>query len=165
MNKIDIYRKNDKAVNFVPMLQNMGPEDVKKAIEYFPEFTMMVLEEFTEYGKVLEKTLDSNKESNKDCFEIYNRILLILEKCVSQEDISAEEKRICVESIMQIGRMADEKDRENKSFQRDIANIASYTVATSAFVIAAAIIIKVSKKAADVGPAITELFRLGQNFL
>ena len=66
---------------------------------------------------------------------------------------------------MQIGRMADEKDRENKSFQRDIANIASYTVATSAFVIAAAIIIKVSKKAADVGPAITELFRLGQNFL
>ena len=77
MNKIDIYRKNDKAVNFVPMLQNMGPEDVEKAIEYFPEFTMMVLEGFTEYGKVLEKTLDSNKESNKDCFEIYNRILLI----------------------------------------------------------------------------------------
>lgn len=49
--------------------------------------------------------------------------------------------------------------------EQDIANIASYTVVTSSFVIAAAIIIKGSKKAADMGAAITELFRLGQNFL
>ena len=49
--------------------------------------------------------------------------------------------------------------------EQDIANIASYTVVTSSFVIAAAIIIEGSKKAVDVGAAITELFRLGKNFL
>ncbi|EFE91096.1 hypothetical protein GCWU000341_02203 [Oribacterium sp. oral taxon 078 str. F0262] len=52
-----------------------------------------------------------------------------------------------------------------QNVEQDIANIASYTVVTSSFVIAAAIIIKGSKKAADVGAAITELFRSGKNFL
>lgn len=38
------------------------------------------------------KTLDASKESSKDCFAVYDKVLSDLEKCVSQEEITFEEK-------------------------------------------------------------------------
>lgn len=110
------HMTKDKVINFASMLQNMDPEVAKKAIEQFPEFAKMSLEAFKEYRTVLEKTLDANKESSKDCFNLYDKVLSALEKCVSQEEISFEEKKYYLDNMMEIARMVEKKDSENKAF-------------------------------------------------
>lgn len=76
----------------------------------------MSLEAFKEYRTVLEKTLDASKESSKDCFNSYDKVLSALEKCASQEEISFEEKKYYLDNMMEIARMAEKKDSENKAF-------------------------------------------------
>ena len=110
------HMTKDKVINFASMLQNMDPEVAKKAIEQFPEFAKVSLEAFKEYRTVLEKTLDASKESSKDCFNLYDKVLSALEKCVSQEEISFEEKKYYLDNMMEIARMAENKDSENKAF-------------------------------------------------
>lgn len=121
------HMTKDKVINFASMLQNMDPEVAKKAIEQFPEFAKMSLEAFKEYRTVLEKTLDASKESSKDCFNLYDKVLSALEKCASQEEISFEEKKYYLDNMMEIARMAEKKDSENKAFYWKV--IGSGTVA------------------------------------
>lgn len=110
------HMTKDKVINFASMLQNMDPEVAKKVIEQFPEFVKMSLEAFKEYRTVLEKTLDASKESSKDCFNLYDKVLSALEKCVSQDEISYEEKKYYLDNMMEIARMTEKKDSENKAF-------------------------------------------------
>ena len=84
----------DKVMGFVSILPNMDTEVAKKAIEQFPEFIKFSTEAFKDYRGVLEKTLNANEESSKACFDMYEKVLSILEKCSLKEDISFEEKNI-----------------------------------------------------------------------
>lgn len=84
----------DKVMDFVSILPNMDTEVAKKAIEQFPEFIKFSTEAFKDYRGVLEKTLNANEESSKACFDMYEKVLSILEKCSLKEDISFEEKNI-----------------------------------------------------------------------
>lgn len=122
------HMTKDKVINFASMLQNMDPEVAKKAIEQFPEFAKMALEAFTEYRTVLEKTLDASEESSKDCFAVYDKVLSALEKCVYQEEISFEEKKYYLNQMVEIAKMADKKDTENKSFHWKVIGAATLTV-------------------------------------
>ena len=70
-------------MTFASMLQNMEPEVAKKALEQFPEFANMALEVLKDYKSVMEKTLDANSESSKQCFDIYNEVVTALKSCLA----------------------------------------------------------------------------------
>lgn len=108
------YMTKDKVMEFASMLQNMAPEVAKKALEQFPEFAKMILEVMREYKGVLEKTLDANSASSKQCSDIYNTVLNTLETCVDKEDLPFEEKKYYLDKMMEIAKMAESKDTENK---------------------------------------------------
>lgn len=120
LNKLDIpdfrHMSKDKVMTFVSMLNSMEPEVAKKAIEQFPEFSRMTLEALQDYKGVMEKSIDANSVSSKQCFDIYNEIVSALKKCLECPDLSFEEKKYYIEQMKEIAQMSGAKDSENKSF-------------------------------------------------
>jgi glucose-6-phosphate isomerase len=106
----------------------MEPEVAKKALEQFPEFGKIVLEVMREYKVVLEKSLEDNSASNKQCYDIYNTVLNTLKKCVEKEDLSFDEKKYYLDKMMEIAKMAESKDTENKKFNWKVISAGAVTV-------------------------------------
>ena len=118
----------DKVMTFASMIQNMEPDVAKKALEQFPQFASMALDVMREYKTVVEKSLDANSESSKQCFEIYNTVLNALKTCVEKDDLSFEEKQYYLDKMMEIGKMAEKKDTENKKFNWSMVSAAAFVV-------------------------------------
>lgn len=106
----------DKIMTFASMLQNMEPEVAKKALEQFPEFAKMALEVLKDYRSFMEKTLDGNSASSKQCYDIYNEVIDASKTCLAKGDLPFEEKKYYIEKMMEIAKMAESKDIENKGF-------------------------------------------------
>ena len=120
----------DKVMTFASMLQNMEPEVAKKALEQFPEFANMALEVLKDYKSVMEKTLDANSESSKQCFDIYNEVVTSLKSCLAKDDLTFEEKKYYIEEMMEIAKMAESKDTENKGFNWKMISLGTLAVFT-----------------------------------
>lgn len=132
----------DKVMGFVSILPNMNTEVAKKAIEQFPEFIKFSTEAFKDYRGVLEKTLDANEESSKACFDMYEKVLSILEKCSLKEDISFEEKKYYFDKMFEIIQMVEKKDSENKAFYQKLFNAGATVLVAIVGIGAAAIGVK-----------------------
>lgn len=113
----------DKVMTFASVIQNMEPEVAKKALEQFPEFAKMTLEVLKDYKGVMEKTLDENSESSKQCFDIYNEVMNALKSCLAKDEISFEEKKYYIDKMMEIAKMAESKDLDNKGFNWKIISL------------------------------------------
>ncbi|API90057.1 hypothetical protein BKP56_12670 [Marinilactibacillus sp. 15R] len=120
----------DKLMEFTSLLNEMNPEVAKKAIELFPQFAKMSLEAMTEYRSLLEKTLDENTESSKQTFNIYDEIIGTLKDSIEKENLTFEEKQFYIEKMIEVAKMAEKKDTENKNFNWKIASAAAVGVAT-----------------------------------
>lgn len=132
----------DKVMGFVSILPNMDTEVAKKAIEQFPEFIKFSTEAFKDYRGVLEKTLNANEESSKACFDMYEKVLSILEKCSLKEDISFEEKKYYFDKMFEIIQMVEKKDSENKVFYQKLLNAGATVLVAIVGIGAAAIGVK-----------------------
>lgn len=132
----------DKVMGFVSILPNMDTEVAKKAIEQFPEFIKFSTEAFKNYRGVLEKTLNANEESSKACFDMYEKVLSILEKCSLKEDISFEEKKYYFDKMFEIIQMVEKKDSENKAFYQKLLNAGATVLVAIVGIGAAAIGVK-----------------------
>ena len=134
LNQFDIpdfrHITKDKVMTFASMLQNMEPEVAKRALEQFPEFAKMTLELMCEYKSVLEKTLEDNSISSKQCYDIYNVVMDTLKSCVDKEDLSFEEKKYYLDKMMEIAKMAESKDTENKKFNWKVVSAGAIAVIT-----------------------------------
>lgn len=120
----------DKVMTFASMLQNMEPEVAKKALEQFPEFAKMTLEVLKEYKKVMEKVLDDNAASTKQCYDIYNEVVYALKSCLSKDDLSFDERKYYIEKMMEMAKMAESKDTENKGFNWKMISLGTFAVFT-----------------------------------
>lgn len=106
----------DKIMNFTSLMSKMDPEVAKEAIKQFPEFAKMSLEALTDYKEILEKSLDGNAKSSDRVFLIYEEIIDTLKTCVTQDDISFEQKKYLIDEMKDIAKMANQKDESNKAF-------------------------------------------------
>lgn len=120
----------DKVMTFASMLQNMEPEVAKKALEQFPEFAKMTLEILKDYKGIMEKTLDENLASSKQCYDIYNVVMGALKGCLAKDDLPFEEKKYYIEKMMEIAKMAESKDTENKGFNWKMISLGTFAVFT-----------------------------------
>lgn len=120
----------NKVMTFASMLQNMEPEVAKKALDQFPEFAKMTLEVLKDYKGIMEKTLDENSASSKQCYDIYNEVMDALKSCLAKEDLPFEEKKYYIEKMMEIAKMAESKDTENKGFNWKMISLGTLAVFT-----------------------------------
>jgi len=118
----------DKVMTFASMLHSMEPEVAKKTLEQFPEFAKMSFEVIHEYKSILEKNLEDNSISSKQCFDIYNTVLDTLKTCVEKIDLVFDEKKYYFEKMMEIAQMAESKDTENKKFNWKIVSAGAFVV-------------------------------------
>lgn len=116
------HLSKDKVMSFASMLSKMSPDVAEKALEQFPEFGKIVVEAFTDYRAVLEKSLDANKESTKECFKAYDTILATLKKCI-ESNPSFEEKKYYIEKMVEVANVKSAKDSENKEFIGKVLSI------------------------------------------
>lgn len=115
-------------MTFASMLQNMEPEVAKKALEQFPQFAKMTLDILKDYKEVMEKILDENSESSKQCFDIYNEVVDALKSCLTKDDLPFEEKKYYIEKMMEVAKMAESKDSENKGFNWKVITLGAVAV-------------------------------------
>lgn len=127
--------QKDEIENFASMLEYMDPKLAQKAIESFPEVTKCSLE----------KIVDANRESSNDYYKVNDKVLSMLETNASRNDSTFEERKYCVEKGMEIARMAEKKDSENKSFNLKIISHMSVLILSFLMVIAGILGIKFDK--------------------
>lgn len=78
----------------------------------------------------MEKTLDVNSASSKQCYDIYNEVIDALKTCLAKGDLPFEEKKYYIEKMMEIAKMAESKDSENKGFNWKIISLGALAVFT-----------------------------------
>lgn len=116
----------DNVIQMTSMLDEMDPEVAKKALEQFPEFTKTTREILKDYKDSLDKGLQSNNDSVKNCYATYNSIIISLQKELEKDKLSIEDKKYIFEQMKYVADKVDKKDTENKKF---IAGMSMLTTA------------------------------------
>ena len=136
LNKLDIpnfrYMTKEKVMSFASMLPDMDPEVAKKALEQFPEFAKTILEITKNYKETLEKGLEENSASTKACYDACSAIIESLQKLLDKEELSFEERKYITEKMIEVSKMMNEKDSENKNFTLKVLAIAGFATAVIA---------------------------------
>lgn len=132
LKKLDIpdfrHLSKEKVMRFASMLPNMNPEVAKKALEQFPEFAKTTKEMLVEYREILEKGMESNDKSILACYEAGNTIISSLQKELDKESLTFEERKYIIDQMVEVSKMMNEKDSENKKFIAVMSMIAGAVV-------------------------------------
>ncbi len=135
LKKLDItdfrHLTKDKVIKMVSMLDKMGPEVAKKALEQFPEFANTTKQMLSEYKESLDKGLESNNESVKAVYNTYNAIIVSLQKELENENLTFEQKKYIIEQMKDVAEKVDKKDTENKRFIAGMATLATIVVGST----------------------------------
>lgn len=123
----------EKVILMASMLGKMDPEVAKKALEQFPEFANTTKEMLTEYKEILNRSLESNKESVQSYYSSCNSLIRILEKELENDELTFEQRKYIIEQMLEISKKMGEKDTENKKFIVTLAmcGVVALGVATS----------------------------------
>lgn len=139
LNIVDFrHLTKDKVIAMASMLDRMDPEVAKKALEQFPEFANTTKEMLVEYKDVLDKSLESNRESVQSYYEVCTSIIQTLQKQLEQENLTFEERKYIIDKMLEVSKMMGDKDSENKKFLVALAGAGAVVVAgTIAFLASA----------------------------
>lgn len=129
----------DKVITMASMLDKMGPEVAKKALEQFPEFSNTAKEMLIEYKDTLDKGLESNRESVQSYYDSCKSIIEVLQKQLDDDNLSFEEKKYIIDKMLEISKMIGEKDSENKKFIATMAVVSTVAVGIVTAVLASAL--------------------------
>lgn len=132
LKKLDIpdfrHLSKDKVMKFASMLPNMDPEVAKKALEQFPEFANTAKEMLVDYKLILEKGMESNEKSIVSCYDASKVIIDSLQKELEDEELEFEERKYIIDKMLEVSKMMNEKDTENKKFILGLSMIAGAVV-------------------------------------
>ena len=132
LKKLDIpdfrHLSKDKGMKFASMLPNMDPEVAKKALEQFPEFANTAKEMLVDYKLILEKGMESNEKSIVSCYDASKLIIDSLQKELEDEELEFEERKYIIDKMLEVSKMMNEKDTENKKFILGLSMIAGAVV-------------------------------------
>ena len=119
LKKLDIpdfrHLTKDKIIAFASLLPQMDTEVAKKALEQFPNFASTSLEVMREYKSILENAIVSNSETTKASIDMYNQVMISLQKMVDDENLTFDERVYILEQMKEIAILVDKKDTESKN--------------------------------------------------
>lgn len=116
----------DKVITMTSMLDKMDPEVAKKAIEQFPNFSDTMREILHDYKESLDQAQKANAESVKSFYDSCDSVIRSLQKELDRADQTFEERKYIIEKMVEINKMKEDKDSENKKF---IAAMALFGIA------------------------------------
>lgn len=143
LKKLDIedfrHLTKNKVITMASMLDKMEPEVAKKALEQFPEFANTAKEILADYKEILDKGLESNKESVQSYYDSCKSIITTLQKQLEDKNLLFEERKYIVDKMLEVAKMMGEKDSENKRFISIMAVISGITVSVIGVALASAL--------------------------
>jgi hypothetical protein len=121
--EIDSWRNlsREKVIKFAAMMPEMDKEVALSIVAQLPVFTKFGLDALKVMERVHESTLNFNERSQKNVHQAYREIREVLRDELKQEELSPEEKKFLIESLMNTGTKEFEKDSENKKFLEGLA--------------------------------------------
>ena len=104
----------DKVVGFVSYLNKMDPEVAKKALEQVPEFAYTAREAINNTQKSIDRGMLSNDESVKEFYVIVGQNAEAIRNELNNDELSFDQRKEIIDSLIDITRIASDKDSENK---------------------------------------------------
>ena len=92
-----------------------------------------------EYKDILEKGMASNDKSIMNCYDAGKAMISSLQKELDKEELSFEERKYVIDKMMEVSKMMNEKDSENKKFIAFMAMIAGTVVTVGVGALASAL--------------------------
>lgn len=129
------YLTKDKVIAMASIIDKMEPEVAKKALEQFPEFSNTVKEMLLQYKDTLDKSLETNQESVQSYYAFCDSVITSLQKQLENNDLSFEDKKYIIDSMLRLSKEMKEKDSENKKFIATLAAIGAATIVGAAAVL------------------------------
>ena len=116
--EIDTWRNlsKDKILQFAALMPDMDKDVAIKVIEQFPEFRQFALDALNVLEKEHTSTLAANKESQTAVTHAFQEVRAILASELKRDDLTAEDRMIIIDKIMETGNREFDKDSENKRF-------------------------------------------------
>lgn len=116
--QIDSFRNlsKEKVLQFAALMPEMDKEVAIKVIEQFPEFRQFALDALNVLETEHTSTLDANKTSQAAVFHAFDEVRAILKNELDRDDLSAEDRMIIIDKIMETANQVFAKDSENKRF-------------------------------------------------
>lgn len=106
----------DKMLRFAAMMPDIDTEVALKIIEQFPAFKEFALETVKEMEKVHDSTLKANDKSQDLFYATLADIREILKGELTNEELTWDQRKWIIEQIQEQGKLAFQKDSENKKF-------------------------------------------------
>lgn len=120
LKKLDIvdfrHLTKDKVITMATMLDKMDPEVAKKAIEQFPNFSSTMKDVFAEYKKLLDKAMETNEKSVMSFYSTCDETIASCQKQLEKDELSFEEKKQILDTMLLIINIKGDKDSEEKKF-------------------------------------------------
>lgn len=125
----DFYHlTKDKVIKMASMIDKMDPEVAKKALEQFPDFANTAKEMLSDYKSTLDTILETNKESVQAFYGTCNSMIESLQKQLEVESLTFDERKYIIDKMLEISKMIESKDSENKKFLVTLALIGATAV-------------------------------------
>lgn len=154
LKKLDIpdfrHLTKDKVIAFATMIPRMNPEVAKKALEQFPNFASVSFEIMKEYREIIEQSMDDERESTQVCYDMYDRVMVSLEKMLDEENLSFEEKTYILNQMKEVSIEVSKKDSEKSNNRIKLIGIVSGVIAGMVTILGAAIGVNMASKQNDI---------------
>lgn len=120
--QIDSWRNlsKDKVMKFAAMMPDMDKDVALSVVAQFPAFTRFALGALNFLEKASESTQAANKSSQERVHDAYREARAVLKGELDQENLSPEDRRFILESILNTADKESGKDTENKRFLEDL---------------------------------------------
>lgn len=120
--EIDSWRNlsRDKVLRFAAMMPDMDKEVALAIVAQFPVFSKFALAVLGSVEKANESTHSSNSSSQARAHDAYREVREALKGELDKEDLSPEDRKFILESLMETADKESQKDSENKRFLNEL---------------------------------------------
>lgn len=150
LKKLDIpdfrHITKDKVIELATMLPRMNSEVAKKALEQFPNFASTSLAVMREYSALLEKSMDQEQEGAQICYDMYDRVMLALEKILDDDELTFDEKTYILSEMKEIADRVSHKDLEKTNTRIKVITVASGVATAIVAILGTAIGVNIARK-------------------
>lgn len=103
----------EKLPEFTSLIPNMETEVARTALQQFPSFAKFAGEVVSCYKEIMSQSLKANKDSTKSFMESCDSVIVALNSLLEQK-LKYKQKQEIISHVMEILKMKQEKDTENK---------------------------------------------------
>ena len=134
----------DKLSEFTSLIPSMDTEVAKTALQQFPNFTKFAGEVVSCYKDLMLESLKVNKESTKSFMDSCDNTISALNALLGQK-LKTKQKKEIIGVIMEILKMKQEKDTENKLWIGKLVKAVSATAVSVAVIVGSIIGLNLKK--------------------